>query len=129
MVYVTDTHPFLWFLADDRRLGKRARKVFEEAETGEAVIIVPTIVLAESSYISMKKDFKVKFDEIINLVESSINFPPYPLDIETVRAITRLTKLKEIHDKIIVATARGVNASLITRDKEIIKSGYVKTIW
>lgn len=129
MVYVTDTHPFLWFLTDDKRLGGEARKVYEKAEIGDAVVVVPTIVLAESSHISVKKGFKVKFDELLDLVENSINFPPYPLDIETVRIATKLDKLTEIHDKIIVATAQRINASLITKDEEILKSRYVKTIW
>jgi predicted nucleic acid-binding protein len=129
MVFVTDTHPFLWFLTDDKRLGEEAKKVYDEAETGDAVVVVPTIVLAESSYISAKKNFKLKFDELLDMVENSINFPPYPLDIEIIRMATKLDKLNEIHDKIIVATAQRINAALITKDEEIIKSGYVKTIW
>jgi predicted nucleic acid-binding protein len=110
-------------------LAKRQKKVYEKAEEGEAVIVVPTIVLAESSYISVKKSFNLKFDELLDMVETSINFPPYPLDIETVRMTLKLDKLSEIHDKIIVATAQRINASRITKDEEIIKSGYVKTIW
>ena len=128
MVFVTDTHPFLWFLTEDKRLGEEAKKVYEKAEKGDAVIVVPTIVLAESNYISVKKNFKLQFDELLDMVENSINFPPYPLDIETIRMTTKLDKLNEIHDKIIVATAQRINASLITKDEEIIKSGYVKTI-
>jgi len=38
-------------------------------------------------------------------------------------------KLKEMHDRIIVATAKLLNAVLITKDEEIIKSKIVKTIW
>ena len=34
-----------------------------------------------------------------------------------------------MHDKIITATARILNAELITKDKEIKNSGYVKTVW
>lgn len=34
-----------------------------------------------------------------------------------------------MHDKIIIATAKILNAKLITKDEKIIESGYVETIW
>jgi PIN domain nuclease of toxin-antitoxin system len=38
-------------------------------------------------------------------------------------------KLKEIHDRIIVASAKILNTKLITKDKEIKKSRIVETVW
>jgi PIN domain nuclease of toxin-antitoxin system len=35
----------------------------------------------------------------------------------------------EMHDRIIVGAARRMNANLLTRDKQITKSGLVATIW
>jgi len=35
----------------------------------------------------------------------------------------------ELHDRIIVATAKILNAKLITRDKEIRKAGVVDVVW
>lgn len=34
-----------------------------------------------------------------------------------------------MHDRILVATAKLLNAALITKDEEIIKSKVVRTIW
>ena len=48
MIYVTDTHSFLWYLSEDKRLSKNAKSVFDKAENDSAVIVIPTIVLAES---------------------------------------------------------------------------------
>lgn len=47
MIFVTDSHAFLWYLANDERLGKNANKVFLKAEMGEAIIFIPTIALKE----------------------------------------------------------------------------------
>lgn len=47
MIYVTDTHSFLWFLVGSDKLSFKFRKIFERAESGDDTIIVPTIVLAE----------------------------------------------------------------------------------
>lgn len=40
MFYVTDTHPFLWYLTDDNRLSRIAKEIFDKTEKGEATIIL-----------------------------------------------------------------------------------------
>jgi predicted nucleic acid-binding protein len=35
----------------------------------------------------------------------------------------------ELHDKIIVATAKYLNASLITKDSALEKISYIRTVW
>ena len=47
MYYVADTHAFIWYLTDDTKLSRIARDIFGSADKGEAVIIVPAIVLLE----------------------------------------------------------------------------------
>ena len=37
--------------------------------------------------------------------------------------------LSDIHDRIIVGVARRVNATLLTRDAQIARSGAVATMW
>ncbi|MBS7611755.1 hypothetical protein KEJ27_06060 [Candidatus Bathyarchaeota archaeon] len=53
----------------------------------------------------------------------------YPFNQE-VLSIFKETKAKEIHDKIIVSTAKLVRAkSLITKDEEAANLGKVNTLW
>lgn len=45
---VTDTHALVWYaLGRKRRLGARARGLFDAAVAGRALIHVPTLVLVE----------------------------------------------------------------------------------
>lgn len=60
MIFIADTHSFLWYLSEDSRLGKNAKSKFEHAEKGEAIIAIPTIVLAESLHILEKKKYSIK---------------------------------------------------------------------
>ncbi len=129
MIYVTDTHSFLWYLSGDKRLGKGAKSVFDKAENGDATIVIPTIVLAESLYILEKENAIMKFKDIIKKVEIGWNYTTISLDMQIIKRIEDLTKLSELHDRIIVASADILNADLITKDENIKKSGYVKTIW
>jgi predicted nucleic acid-binding protein len=128
--YVTDTHPFVWYLAaDDERLSPSARSVFENADSAKAVVVIPAIVLAESLYLAEKGRIKAKAVEILELVESALNYRLYPLDLSVIQIAWELKKIPEIHDRVIAATARRLGLELITDDKRIRESGYVKTLW
>ena len=129
MIYVTDTHPFVWYLSGDNKIGKNAKKIFDRAENGEDIIVVPTIVLAECLHILEKKDMINEFKNILQKVEMGWNYTPMPFDMAIIKNIINMKKLNELHDKIIAASAKVLNADLITKDDEIKKSGYVKTIW
>jgi PIN domain nuclease of toxin-antitoxin system len=128
--YVTDTHPFVWYLAaDDERLSPSAKSVFKNADSAKAVVVIPAVVLAESLYLAEKGRIKAKAVEILELVESALNYRLYPLDLSVIQIAWELKKIPEIHDRVIAATARRLGLELITDDKRIRESGYVKTLW
>ncbi len=128
--YVTDTHPFLWYLVGDtRRLGPAARVAFDQAEAGRAVIIIPSSVLAESLHVSEKGRMKFKFERVLEMIESALNYRIYPLDLPVIRRASDLKGVSEIHDRIIVATAKHIELELITDDEEVRTSGQVGIVW
>ncbi len=129
MLFVTDTHSFLWYLSQEEKLGMNALNVFEEAEKGNATILVPTIVLAEAFHVCTVKGIALKFSKLLEKIEVGRNFTSVPLDFNVIKQIQKLDKVKELHDKIIVATAQLLDAKLITKDKEITKSKYVEVVW
>ena len=128
MLYVTDTHSLVWFLSEDASLSKSAKNIFEKAEKGEAVIVVPTIVLGEFLYACQKKKVQDNFFRIIHAIGKSDNYASFDLTVEVVMECRNLFGLSELHDKMIVSTARMLKAPLITRDRQIIRSGVVEVI-
>jgi PIN domain nuclease of toxin-antitoxin system len=54
---------------------------------------------------------------------SLLDDPNHVLDFDA------CAKISEMHDRMIVGAARRMNAKLITRDKQIIKSRLVTTVW
>ncbi len=56
-----------------------------------------------------------------------MNFVPASLNLQVIRLLPHI-RLKELHDRIIVATAKILNATLITKDEEIKNSKIVETI-
>ena len=128
-MYIIDTHALLWHLTDDLRLGKNAKDVLEKADRGEEKVLVPSIVLAECLYLLEKKGRGDLFPDLLDAIERHPGYDVYPLDIGVLREMPSVVGLTELHDRIIVATARVSRAVLITKDEEIRRSGYVPTIW
>jgi PIN domain nuclease of toxin-antitoxin system len=56
VIYVTDTHPLVFWASDrKRRLARRARRIFQQVEQGRHSIIVPIVVLEETARLVEKK--------------------------------------------------------------------------
>jgi PIN domain nuclease of toxin-antitoxin system len=128
MDHVTDTHSIVWYFTDDPRLSRRALEVFEKT-IKEGVIIIPTVVLAEIMYIAGKGKITLTFDEDLQKIDSYENFIVAALDLEILKVAEKIRVDLEMHDKLIAATALYYDASLITRDPLITKSGACATIW
>jgi PIN domain nuclease of toxin-antitoxin system len=128
-MYVTDTHSFLWFLADDKRLGKKAREVFLSCDKGETTIIIPSIVLMEALFICERKKLDLKFKKVLEKIHNTINYLVYPLDTGIVSMCQKLKQFSDPHDRIVVATSQILKAKLITKDEKIKKSKIVETVW
>jgi PIN domain nuclease of toxin-antitoxin system len=128
MDHVTDTHSIVWYFTDDPRLSRRVLEVFEKT-IKEGVIIIPTVVLAEIMYIEGKGKITLTFDETLQKIDSYENFIVAALDLEILKVAEKIRVDLEMHDKLIAATALYYDASLITRDPLITKSGACATIW
>ena len=128
-MYVTDTHSFLWFLTNDGRLGNQAKEIFNACDKGETIIFIPSIVLMESLVICEDKRVKLEFTEVLQKLENSFNYVVYSLDADVVLECSKTEKIMDPHDRIIVSTARLLNAKVITKDDKIVKSGLVETIF
>lgn len=126
MNYVTDTHPLVWYFTEDSRLSKKALEVFE-GTIKEGTIIIPSVVLAEIMFIAKKGKISLTFEETLKRIEEYENFYVVPLDVDILRVADKIDM--EMHDNLIIATALYFEATLITKDEKIKKSGIVSTIW
>ena len=132
MIYVTDTHPLVFWASDrKRRLGKRAQRIFEEVEQGKHSVIVPIAVLEEAARLVEKKVIRlaVPFRRWAAELDRSANFQVQAYTIEILLESVALTAIRDPADRAIVATARHLRYPLITAD-EIIQDGkWVDTVW
>jgi len=128
-IYMTDTHSLQWAFTRPRKLGKAARRAFEEIANGESSLLIPVIVLAELIFTIENKPVQADLDNILSAIQNSPNVEFVDFDYETAQRLRDLSVIPEMHDRIIVAAAIEYQATLITIDETITSSGLVKVIW
>lgn len=130
--YATDTQCLLWYLADDRRLPRAPARIFSAADNGDAQVLVPSIALVECIFLAHRRRvseslvarvLQIKQDPDATLVV-------VPLDMDVVQAVADFgpAAVPELADRVIAATARALNLSLLTVDHAIAQSGLVEVI-
>ena len=132
MIYVTDTHPLVfWSSNRTARLGKRARRIFQETERGKHAIVVPMTVLEESNRLIEKNvvNLKVPFRRWADELERSPNFHVQAYTLGVLLESVALVAIHDPADRTIIATARYLRCPLITADEIIQDGDWVDTVW
>ena len=127
--YVVDTHALFWYLIDSPQLGPRASEAFEEGARGEAEIYVPSIVLAELHFLNEKLGRPLDFLTEYERLRDSLQLIFVSLMSEDILDFDRDASVPEMHDRIIVGVARRMDAVCLSRDREIVQSETVATLW
>ena len=116
-------------LRQHRRLGKQARKILQEADAGKHTIFVSAISLMEILYLAQAKKITVDLAEVITLISNSPNYTLVPMDADVVLAAATVDDVPELHDRMLVGTAKHLQVPILTSDKIITQSSHVQTVW
>ena len=132
MMFVTDTHALIHHVTNhQRRLGRRARGIFERVDRGADTILVPFTVLEEVMLLSEARKIRLSMpfrDLVVSLAQAD-NFDLGVNDTQVLLEAASLTGMKDPYDRMIVAQTRVAGLPLITGDGAIHDSGLVRTVW
>ena len=132
MTYVTDTHALIHRVTDHkRRLGRRARNVFDRVDRGSDTILVPFTVLEEVMLLSEigKIHIPLPFREFVISLAQADNIDLGVNDTAVLLEAASFMSVRDPYDRMIIAQARVAGLPLITGDARIQESGLVRTIW
>ena len=131
-VFVTDTHPLIWYASGKHsRLSQRVVRIFEDAQAGRALIVIPSPVfweialLVEHGKIALRESFQHWASALV----ARQGFDLAALSLDVIAEAHRLTFHGDPFDRTIVATAILMDLPLITKDQVIVNSGLVEVAW
>lgn len=128
MEYVADTVTIIRHFANTGRIGKKAKIILEDTEKGEHHVFISVISLMEIMYLSQKHRIKISLDETLEIINRSLNYSTVDLTPEIVK-LAESSACPELHDKLILVTARYLGIPLLTKDKQIQELKEIETIW
>ena len=129
MNFVADTHALLWWFTESPKISLKASEIFEKCEEGENIIFIPSIVIAEALSIFDKRRISFNFKNLFKKINDSENFVLIALDYPIIEKMVALKEIPELHDKIIVSTAKYLKVPIITKDKVLQNLPKIETIW
>ena len=129
---VLDTHVWVWWLSQSGAIPVQVRKAIKEAQTIQA-IYVSTISTWEVAQLTDRGRLRLTMDVTAWLAQAEslpfLNFVP----IDNHIALKSVQLPGPLHqdpaDRIIIATALTLGATLLTKDRKILAYSHVKTMW
>lgn len=126
---MADTHALWWFLKSPERLSAAATAVFRLAATGNATIVVPSIVVAEFYFLSVKLGQPIAPAELLARFDSVGSIEVSDLGRAQLERLELCQEIPEMHDRLIAAESLTLEAPVLTRDESLTASPQVPTIW
>ena len=128
MRFLLDTHAFLWFVLDDKRISEQAKSTIADSKNEiyfSAASVWEMAIKTKLARLKIKDDF----ESFIISQLSTNNFVPLSITISHSLYTERLPQIhKDPFDRIIVAQSKVEGLPLISRDKQIRKYA-IEWVW
>lgn len=126
--FATDTMGLVLRL-EQRRLGEAGKRLFAKVEAGDGKLYIPALVFAEILYLSEKSRIETTLTEVFQYLQSHPACVEMPLDSKVLKVAAEINDIRELHDRLIAASARFLQIPLVTNDPVIQASTFVDTVW
>lgn len=117
----------LWL--EVRKMPEKAKRIFQQSESEQAEIIIPGIVFAELAYLSEADRIDTNIKVARTALEKHSTIKEHPMSLTSVEQAFVIDDMPELHDKLVAAEGKILNAPIITNDPAIQASTFVETIW
>lgn len=127
--FVVDTHALWWYLRSPERLSPAASAVFRLAETDNAIIVVPAIVVAEFYFLSLKLGQPFVPSDLFNTLDAVSGIEFSGLGKAQLARLDQFPEIPEMHDRLIATESIALGAPVVTRDEILAASPQIETVW
>ena len=128
MQYLADTVAIIRHFANVGKIGKAAKLILQDADSGKNTILISIISIVEILYLSERNKIPLDFEDLRRKLLPLDNYRIVDLDFDIVETAKTVQGL-ELHDRLIVSTSLSLNVPILTSDQIIKNSGQVDVIW
>jgi PIN domain nuclease of toxin-antitoxin system len=126
--FLADTVSIVRHFSRIGRIGERAKSLLQSADRGENKIAVSIMSVTEILYLSEGRRIPLNLAQFTEKMFALTNYRMVDIDLAVILEAQNVRGL-ELHDRIIVSTARVLGVPIITPDEQITDSGLVEVIW
>ncbi|MFP4458935.1 MAG: type II toxin-antitoxin system VapC family toxin [Candidatus Zixiibacteriota bacterium] len=123
-----DTVSLIRHFTGNANIGNEAKEIIAKTISEEKMIFISVISLMEVIYLSEKNRIDLDLNQTIDSIESNENYKIVDLTPQILE-IAWANFFYELHDRLIIATAKWLDVPLVTSDRKIRDSEIVDTIW
>jgi len=132
MPTLLDTHAWVWWVSEDRRLSRPARRAIDKAQAVEALSL--SLISVWEVAKKVEKGQLVLDRPLDDWLDLATMRPGLHLADLTRPILTESCRLPppfhgDPADQIVVATARDRDATIVTRDGRIRSYAHVRSVW
>lgn len=128
MQYLLDTVTVIRFFSSSGKIGNKARMILNNCIESNAHFNISVISLMEILYLSEKMRIKLSLSKTIDIISNSSLYSIVNLSPE-ILIIAENIDFYELHDRMILATAKWLNTPIISSDKRFDEIKSVNRIW
>jgi PIN domain nuclease of toxin-antitoxin system len=126
--YLADTVAIIRHFANVGKIGKAAKLILQDADSGKNTILISIISIVEILYLSERNKIPLDFEDVRRKLLPLDNYRIVDLDFDIVETAKTVQGL-ELHDRLIVSTSLSLNVPILTSDQIIKNSSQVDVIW
>ena len=125
MKYLLDTVTVVRHLTDIGHIGTKAIGILNAFDNN---FLISVVSLMEIMYLSEKHRIEIDLTETLNKIESSSLYSVVDLTPEILK-VAEITPFRELHDRLILSTAKWLEIPVISSDKTFDKVEGIEVIW
>lgn len=128
MQYLMDTVAVIRHFTGKGKIGNSASSILNSIETSDDFLIISVISLMEIMYLAEKNRIKLSLKETLDTIDASSKYTIVNLNPDILKVAESLY-FNELHDRLILATAKWLDIPLISSDSKFKNIFDIKMIW
>jgi len=128
MQYLLDTVALVRHFSGKGKIGKKAAHILNTLDDTENSLVVSVISLMEIMHLAEKNRVGINLQETLELIESSAKYTIIDLTPK-ILTIAETIDFYELHDRLILATAKWLEIEIISSDSKFSKVEGIEAIW